>query len=391
MKKHNKVTNIKKGVGSKMKIALFTDTFEDGYGGVTVYVRNLANYLKEEGHFVKIFVWESQNLTKEDREICVTFPNINVVKSVRGKAGFSTRKILKKISEFSPDLIHNHSQYSMGLQAIIVSKKMKIPIINHYHMYLEGGLNHFPSIFQKTPELTNAIIKKESKIFFTQCDLAITPTKIMGNHLKEIGVKNKIVNIPFGIDLNKFKKEEKYRPKKFTLLYVGRLNKEKNIEDLIRIFTKFAKDKDVILKIIGDGAEKEKLEILSKTLKIKEKIQFLGWVKREELSKEYNSANMFITLSEMETFGIVILEAMACGLPIIGANALAIPELVTNNKNGFLVNKTDEQSILDKLELIYKNKNIEAEFSLNSILIAKSFEEKKVFKNLEKVYNNLIQ
>ncbi len=374
-----------------MKIALFTDTFEDGYGGVTVYVRNLANYLKQEGHFVKIFVWESQNLTEEDRKICITFPNINVVKSVRGKAGFSTRKILKEISKFSPDLIHNHSQYSMGLQAIIVSKKMKIPIINHYHMYLEGGINHFPYIFQKTPELTNAIIKKESKIFFTQCDLAITPTKVMGEHLKKIGVKNKIINIPFGIDLNKFKKEKRYRPKKFTLLYVGRLNKEKNIEDLIHIFAKFAKDKDVILKIIGDGAEKEKLEILSKTLKIEKKIQFLGWVKREELSKEYNSANMFITLSEMETFGIVILEAMACGLPILGANALAIPELVTNNKNGFLINKKDEIEILNKLQLIYEDKNMQAEFSLNSILIAKEFEEKKVFQKLEKVYSDLIQ
>jgi len=374
-----------------MKIALFTDTFEDGYGGVTVYVRNLANYLIEEGHSVKIFVWESRNLTEEDRKICITFPNINVVKSVRGKAGLSTRRILEETREFSPDLIHNHSQYSMGLQAIIVSKKMKMPIINHYHMYLEGGINHFPYIFQKTPELTNIIIKKESKFFFTQCDLAITPTKVMREHLKKIGVKNKIINIPFGINLNEFKKEKKYKSTKFTLLYVGRLSKEKNLADLIRIFAKFARNKDVILKIIGDGVEKERLEELSKTLKIKEKVQFLGWVKRESLSKEYNSANMFVTLSEMETFGIVILEAMACGLPILGTNTLAIPELVTNNINGFLVNKTDEIKILDNLNLIYENKNIEAKFSLNSILIAKEFEEKKVFQKLEKIYSDLIK
>lgn len=373
-----------------MRIALFTDTFEDGYGGATVYVRNLANYLQNQGHHVKIFVWESQNLTEEDRKICATFPNINVVKSVRGKAGFSTLKILKEVKEFSPDLIHNHSQYSMGLQAIIVSKKMDIPIINHYHMYLEGVINHFPYIFQKTPDLTNTIIKKESKAFFTQSDLVITPTKIMREHLKKIGVRSEIVNVPFGIDLNKFKEEKKHRPEKFTLLYVGRLNKEKNIEDLIHIFAKFAKDKDVVLKIIGDGVEKEKLEMLSKTLEVEEKIQFLGWVRREDLSEEYNSANMFVTLSEMETFGIVILEAMACGLPILGANALAIPELVRDAENGFLVDRMDKEYILDRLEQIYGNKDIEMKFSLNSVLFAEEFEEKKVFRKLEELYSDLI-
>ncbi len=373
-----------------MKIALFTDTFEDGYGGATVYVRNLANYLQNQGHDVKVFVWESQNLTEEDREICVTFPNINVVKSVRGKAGFSTIKILKKTKEFSPDLIHNHSQYSMGLQAIIVSKKMEIPIINHYHMYLEGVINHFPYILQKTPELTDVIIKKESKVFFTKSDLVVTPTKIMKEYLENIGVKSEIVNVPFGIDLNIFKKEKKYRPEKFTLLYVGRLNEEKNVEDLIHIFAEFAKDKDVVLKIIGDGVEKEKLEMLSRKLKVDEKIKFLGWVRREDLSKEYNSANMFVTLSEMETFGIVILEAMACGLPILGANALAIPELVKDAENGFLVDRMDKEYILDRLEQIYGNKDIEMKFSMNSVLLAEQFEEKRIFRKLEELYSDLI-
>ena len=373
-----------------MKIALFTDTFEDGYGGVTVYVRNLASYLQNQGHYVKVFVWESEHLTEEDRKICVTFPSINVVKSVRGKAGFSALKILKRVKEFAPDVIHNHSQYTMGLQAIIVSKKMDIPIINHYHMYLEGGINHFPYILQKTPKITDVMIKKESKVFFTQSDLVIVPTKIMKNHLQEIGVENDIVNIPFGIDLNIFKEEKKYRPEKFTLLYAGRLNVEKNIKDLIYIFARFAKDKDVILKIVGEGVEKEKLKTLSRELEIEEKIQFLGWIKRENLSKEYNSANIFVILSEMETFGIVILEAMACGLPIIGANAFAIPELVKDKENGFLVDRSDREYILDKLEYIYRNKDIEMKFSHNSILIAEQFEEKRVFRKLEELYVNLI-
>jgi len=136
--------------------------------------------------------------------------------------------------------------------------------------------------------------------------------------------------------------------------------------------------------------EKEKLEMLSRKLKVDEKIKFLGWVRREDLSKEYNSANMFVTLSEMETFGIVILEAMACGLPILGANALAIPELVKDAENGFLVDRMDKEYILDRLEQIYGNKDIEMKFSLNSVLFAEQFEEKRVFRKLEELYSDLI-
>lgn len=374
-----------------MKIALFSDTYEEGYGGVTVYVRELSKFLIKQGHEVKVFVWESKNLTEEDRKICETFPAIQVVKEVRGKAGVAPASITLKVKRFSPDLIHNHSQYLMGLHAIAISKILKIPLINHYHMYLEKITPYLPSLLQKTKTLTSYSIESYTKLFFNSGDLVITPTQVMKNYLKKIGVNKTIKVVPFGIDFNKFRALETKKDETFTFLYVGRLNKEKNIDLLIERFYEFAKDKNVKLKIIGDGPEKKNIKEFIKEKKLENKVEISGWKKREELPLEYSSAHCFITLSDSETFGIVILEAMACGLPIIGANEAAIPELVRDEINGFLVDIKNKDSILDKMNQLYENQNLQIEFSKKSKIIAKKFDEYSVFKSLEHIYLDFIR
>jgi len=374
-----------------LKIALFSDTYEEGYGGVTVYVRELSKFLINQGHEVKVFVWDSKNLTKEDREICETFPAIEVVKEVRGKAGIAPASITLKVKKFSPDLIHNHSQYTMGMHAIAISKILRIPLINHYHMYLEKIILYLPFLLQKTKKVTLYSIETFTKLFFNSGNMVITPTQVMKDYLKKIGVNKPIKVVPFGIDLNKFKALEVKKDETFTFLHVGRLNKEKNINLLIERFYEFAKGKNVKLKIIGDGPEKKNIKEFIKEKKLENKVEILGWKKREELPLEYSSAHCFIMLSDSETFGIVVLEAMACGLPIIGANEAAIPELVEDGINGFLVNIKNKDSILDKMNQLYENPNLQIEFSKNSRIIAKKFEKNLVFKSLEDIYFDLVK
>jgi 1,2-diacylglycerol 3-alpha-glucosyltransferase len=373
-----------------MKIALFTDIFEEGYGGVTVYVRTLANFLINQGHEVKVFVWESKNLSGEDLAKCYTFHAFDVVKKVRGKAGFSPVKMLYLAKKFNPDIIHNHSQYTMGLHAILVSKILKIPLVNHYHMYLEKTTDYFPDILQKTKKITFYAIALNTKLFFNSSDLVITPSQIMRNHLLKTGVKKPIEVIPFGINLSQFNLKRQNNDI-FTFIHVGRLNAEKNIVRLVEIFYRFSIDKNVKLKIIGDGPEKDKILSFVDEYNISNKIELLGWIKREELPKQYAHSDCFITLSDSETFGIVILEAMASGLPIIGANEAAIPNLIKNDYNGFLVDINDKNKIINCMNILYKNEELKKAFSNNSKNIAKKYEESKVFKQLEQLYFKLVE
>jgi len=374
-----------------MKIALFTDTFEKNLGGVTVYVRALADYLEKAGHTVKVFVWDSKGLSVEDKKMCIIFSSIGAVEGVNGRAGFAPHRIFQEIRKFLPDVIHNHSQYTMGLHAILVAKSFHIPLVQHYHMYLKKVLHYLPDVCQISPKYTNYSIDKLTAIFLNRGDIVVVPSDVMKKYLISIGVNKKIQVIPFGIDLECFRVNKKEnRKKRFTVLHVGRLSKEKKVNEIIKIFARFSTDKKIQLKIIGDGPEKDNLKCLTKLLKIDKKVTFSGWIPRKNLPKEYNDANVFITLSDMETFGIVIVEAMACGLPVIGSNALAIPELIVQDRNGYLVNINDRNDILNKLNKIYYDKNLEIRLSKNASKFAERFEEGEIFQKLEHIYQSVV-
>ena len=372
-----------------MKIALFTDTYEGELGGATVYIKTLDSYLRKNGYNVKVFTWNSKNLTKEDRKKCITFPSIDIIKGVKGKAGFSPFQLFKELKEFSPDVIHNHSQYTMGIHAINISKKLKIPLIQHYHSYIKDFLHYLPKVINAPLKKTN-IVDNLSAYFFNKSDVVIAPSKAIEKYLCKIGVKSKIKVIPFGINLENFYLNKMHKKNKnvFTLIYCGRLSKEKSVNKIINSFAIFAKEKNVKCLIIGDGEEKKSLEKLVKKLNMQEKIIFRGWIKRKKIVNEYLKADLFITLSEMETFGITILEALACGLPVIGTRALAIPELVKDGSNGYLVCGDNTEEIVDKINFIYKNKKTRNEFSKNAVLFAKQFDENIVFKKLELIYKS---
>lgn len=371
----NKLNNEKENIIEKMKIALFSDTYEEGYGGVTVYVRELSRFLINQGHTVKVFVWESDKLTDEDRKICETFPGMKVVKEVRGKIGIAPASMLLKAKKFAPGIIHNHSQYTMGWHAVAISKILKIPLIHHHHTYLEKMTHYLPAILKKPESLAHHSMKAYTKLFFNSGNMVITPTQVMKNYLKSVGVRKTIKVVPFGIDLARFNKKSVEKDGDFTFLYVGRFNEEKNIDLLLKYFKDFSYGKDVKLKLIGSGPEEEKIKEFITENNLKNKIEILRWKRREELPFYYSAADCFITLSDSETFGIVILEAMACGLPIIGANATSIPELIQDKINGFLVDIEDESSVLDKMTLLYKDQNLQRTFSENSIKIARTFDK----------------
>ena len=120
-------------------------------------------------------------------------------------------------------------------------------------------------------------------------------------------------------------------------------------------------------------------------------IQFLGKVEHNNLPELYSKADVFATASTIETEGIVILEAMACGLPIIGVDVLAIPTIVKHKKNGFITKEGDSDKIAKYMEILLKNKELRMKFGQQSLEIAKKFDVKKCVDCMEKVYEMLVK
>ncbi|MEJ2267537.1 MAG: glycosyltransferase [Nanoarchaeota archaeon] len=178
---------------------------------------------------------------------------------------------------------------------------------------------------------------------------------------------------------------------KMKILHVGRLSYEKNVDVLIFSIKKIIKQyPNIVFDIIGEGPAEDYLKKIAKKLKLQNNINFLGYIPRENLPRIYNSHDIFITASTMETQGLVILEAMASGLPIVAVNKYAIPNLVHHNENGFLAKPGDSNEISKFVIQLIKNKKLRKEFGKNSFELSKKHDLVEVVKKMEEIYKKAI-
>ena len=426
-----------------MNIAVFTDTYYPKIDGIVSSIINSTNELANKGHKIIIFAPKYQKA-----ETIKLHPNIEVYRSF----SFSSLsyaevkisvpnivKIMKKIKQFKPDIIHIHTPFIIGLLGIFCSKAYEVPSIGTYHTILSEQLtylslkrltkldkliekiklrrakikshkkNYFSSRFKKFSKkeavkkiidlITFKAIKKKQfnktimwKIscnFYNKCNLVTIPSRYISKELIKYGVTKPIKALSNGVDIKTFSPKENYNiGRVFHITHVGRVSFEKNIDVVIKSFDLLLKEKkNVLLKIVGDGPAIDSLKNLAKSLNISEKINFTGYRSGKGLVDEYHSSDIFVTASTMETQGLTILEAMSCGLPVVGVNKYAIPDLVKHGANGYLAKPFNEKEIKQYLISLIDNPSLLKKFGKKSEEIAKEHDLKKVVGELEGLYN----
>jgi glycosyltransferase involved in cell wall biosynthesis len=284
------------------------------------------------------------------------------------------RKILNK---HKIDIIDGHWIGSGG----VVSYLLKKPYI-----VTEHGL--FCESIEK-----EGLSKKEiefSKKVLNNAKLIITESFNLKDCIEKF-TKNKVEVIHYGIDLSLFRPQKENIFKKPTFLSVGSLNKRKNHIDLLKAFKIVVYlGNDVNLVIIGrDEGEKENLKNFIKNNKLTKKVKIIDGVKNENLPLYYSSAVAFILPSLHEGFGIVFIEAMACGCPVIANNLYAVPEAVGNG--GILVEPRNIKQLADAMERILIDKKLRKELSRKAIKQAKKFDIEKRIDKIEEIYQQYIK
>lgn len=378
-----------------MKIAIFTDTFLPQINGIVTSIINFSKGLSKNGHEIYIFTpkhkeeknydfyknvhiiyFNSTNFLIKYPELKLASPNV-----------LKTIKILKKIK---PDIIHTQSPSLHSIIGTLYARIFKIPIITTYHTLLPDFLKH--TSLKRMGE-TKAMIKttwKFTSLYNNRLNLVITPSKTMKKELIKHGTKNRVLVVSNGFD-NKIFYPSKINHKGIKLLHVGRISYEKNIDVILKSIKETLKEYPKIkLDIVGGGPDLNNLKKLSKELVLDKNVKFLGPMKHEKLRGVYSSHDIFITASTIETEGLVILEAMACGLPIIGVNKFAVPEIVKNNINGFIARPDDIKQISSDIIKLINNKNLREKFGRESIKISKKYIVTKSVKKLEKIYFSLL-
>lgn len=339
----------------RVNIGLFTDTYIPQVNGVVTVVRNLKEYLSANGN--NVYVFTVNHPDAEPLKNVIRVPSVKFIKEPQHRIGtpFSAH-VMKIVREKKLDIIHTHTEFSMLFQAAVVSKRYKIPMVHTLHTMYDEYIHYIPFLEYFS---ANAI-KMLFKIICKNSEALIAPSQKAKDFLLRYGAYKPVKVIPNGINLEKFyeaKNEDHEEIKRFryrfniddddkVLIFVGRLGKEKGIDTLLYILNKLVKvDKKIKLLLVGDGPEKENLKDLSKELDIMKNTIFAGYLHwPDEVRTAYNASDLALIASSTESFGLVVLEAMACGLPVVAIKDPSFLNLIYDNENGFLCENAEEMA-----------------------------------------------
>ena len=340
-----------------MKISIVTETFLPSTDGVVTRLRASIDYLIDQGHEIQVIAPDLGVRSYRNIRFDGVQPRTFFLYKHR-KFGMPTRTIKTYLEEFDPDLVHVVNPAFMGYSGIKYGKKLGVPLIASYRTHVPKYADYYnmswsePLLWWHFRRMHN---KADINLCTSQAILEeLNEQNFYNMHLWKRGVDTERFN-PELRDSDMRRRLSNDHPDKTLLLFVGRLAFEKEIDSLVPMLEK---KPDAHLAIVGDGPYRSELE---KNFGHLENVTFTGFLHGEELARAYASADAFMFPSTTETLGLVILEAMASGLPVIAAESGPTNEQVEDGSTGLLyrsgsngnltevINRLQESGLLEKM------------------------------------------
>lgn len=384
----------------KINVAMFTNNYLPFIGGVPISIYRLKNGLKKLGDKVLVFAPDYGEESEDDNVDVFRIKSLFHYTKFRDfpVANIFSGKIYKRLKIFKPDIIHVHHPFWMGGKGCSMSKKLNIPLVYTYHTRLELYAHYVPlpgALFR------NLISHYMVKRFANKCDGVVVPTYSAEEYLRAVGVKTHITVLPTGVEFEKFKAIDKSKAAKIRseyikknerlLITVSRLGKEKNLDFMLETMAYVKENSHLDFKLImlGDGPYKKELENKIDELGLAGTVFLLGAVAPDEIGYYYTAADLFVFTSTSETQGMVILEAMSAGVPVIAVRSSGIDDVVQNEYNGYKTKK-DPKVWRDKLEKIFADKELYSRLSDNAVDFASHFSTEEVADKMQEFYARLL-
>ncbi len=386
-----------------MKIAMMTNNYKPFLAGVPVSIERLTEGLKALGHQVVVF---APSYKGQEEEVDVVRYG-SLLKGVAGGASVPNSldpRIEKSFREGNFDVIHVHHPMMIGATARYLSWKYKVPLVFTYHTRYEQYLHYIGMTGLK------GVMPFYLRYKLKSCGLVIAPTPHIGEYLEGIGINAPIRVLPTGIPGESFRpcteKVESLRErlsggKGHLFCTVARLAKEKNLEFLLESlwFYKQKAGSDFKLVLIGDGPYRSMLCRRVKELGLWDEITFAGKVPNEEIKNYCGASELFLFPSRSETQGIVLLEAMAAGTPVLALKATGTEDIVRNGVNGYMTyvsgeeekeRRDAEQMFADKLMDILEKKELDI-LRQGALETARGYEESRIAERAQEYYRIVVR
>ncbi len=403
-----------------MKIVIATAVYYPQINGVAVFSHNLAVGLVGRGHEV-IVICPSQ--TGKNHTKTVDGVKVHYLKSMQLKlypdqihtvpkkrqflykhgfrvSVFPSKEIEEIMSKFDADVVHVQVSDPIGLSVVSYARKHDIPVVTTEHNQPDvlTAPIHVPKIMKKP---VNMMLSSYFRNRHKKSDFVTMPTEqaidhLLYSHRKKLKVP--IAAVSNGVDLSRFK-PGKVSLKIYTkyglavdaptVLYVGRIDPEKRVGIIAKAFLKVL---DTVPKaqllVVGDGVDKARLE---RKYGVISNIRFLGRVSGDDLYELYKTGWVFATASEIETQGIVLIEAAASGLPLVAVDKGAVSEVCIDEENGYLCEPRSVSEIANAITTILTDKKLREEFSKKSLEVAKEHDFETTLDRFINIYKKVVE
>ncbi|PYY35863.1 glycosyltransferase [Curtobacterium sp. MCBD17_030] len=349
-----------------LRVLIAADTFAPDVNGAATFTEELALGLAARGHEVHVIApswnrWHAGSFDEEYRGVTLT---VHRLASYRWPAHewyrFAWPWTVRKhtapiIAALQPDVVHIQSHIVVGRGVAREAHDRGIRIIGTNHFMPENLLEYTPFGKRTTP-LALKIAWADAAKTYRLAEAITTPTELAADYLRDAIAGQPVLAISCGIDASRYTPGTG-RPAGNDIVFVGRVAPEKNLDVMVRALPLLPASLDARFTIVGDGDMIPKLTALAKELGVEDRVRFLGFVSDEVKLRTLTEGSVFVMPSTAELQSISSLEAMASGLPVVAADAMALPHLIDGN--GYLFTPGDEHDLAAKLTSVLTGSDAE--------------------------------
>jgi 1,2-diacylglycerol 3-alpha-glucosyltransferase len=366
--------------------------------GVTLVVQKLARAMVQRGHEVTVITASDQKETYEQED-----QGVRIMRR-RGAANpwwkeapipFIAHKDLEEIvAETRPDILHAHDSGLLGVQMARLNDARRLPRVASCY-FVPRFVARYLSWNDEPQEVVENLALAFSVWLYNQFNHVVFSTSAHKEFFAHDGLEVPSTVISNGVDTVRYhpgdegvrEVEARYNlPPGPRLLFVSRLAKDKEIDVLIRGMQHLAGLQNAHLLLVGRGDERQALERLRADLGLQECVHFLGYVPEEDLPAVYRASDLFSLVSTFEVQSIPTLQALATGLPVVAADAVALPEIVHDGINGFLVPPRNPEALAAAWASILRSPELAARMGQESLVIVQEHAESYTFDQYENLY-----
>ncbi len=378
-----------------LRVAMFTNNYLPFIGGVPISIERLRKGLETLGDIILIVCPRYRDQPRQESNV-VRVPSLLAMGEKREfrLANIFLARIRRQVRAFKPDLIHVHHPIWLGSLGLFMARRLKVPAVYTYHTRLEHYAHFVPlpgNLFRNL--ISHELIKR----FANKCDGVIVPTYSTEEYLRMIGVKSPVFVQPTGIEYQRFQEvdDEDVRKLRESLnigdetvfISVSRLSNEKNIDFMIDAIDELRRRTRHPFRflMVGGGHQHERLQQRIDELGLQECFTLVGSIPPDDMAVWYHLGDVFLFASKSETQGMVILEAMAAGLPVVAVRSSGIDDVVRHGFNGFKTPEKQDQWC-DRVQQLLEDDALREELAAHALEFAADYSVEQFARDMREIY-----